>query len=979
MQESEDYRIFRQMINSFYIDEQEHEKNKTYVTNKIKLEPKVIYSNFNKDIKVEFKIGDNQMYKIRNVVDFYEKMLKGEKGKYGQKLNFVHIKENFDIESHKFLDFLMKYGEIIKYANDSTEKYYTSLLSNSYIVLSNTGMDDFFETCKDKEVEFSNERGNKKIKFIDKQPEIIFEVINKNNNEYKLITKEDIYDFRIIYGRKYIYYLQKDCLYKCDKKFERTTLKLLNVFKSNFITEIPFKKSELQDFYSLIMQEIDNVKIDKLDKQELKTLLPKDLKVKVFLDYDKKNHIVADIKFIYDNVEFNPFEELEEKIARNAIQESRTLDIFKNTGFMFDSNNRQLILADEEKIYDFLKSGIEEYISKFEIMATNRFKEKQIIIPKINSIGVKIENNLLNIDLSEFDFDKTELEEIMKKYKLNKKFHRLKNGQFVDLKDNQSLDTLEKIVESSNIDYKELTSDNIKLPIYRSLYLDKILKQNEINIKQSDEYKKLIDDVYDKQTIDKYELPKNLKINLREYQKVGYDWLKTIDDYKLGGILADDMGLGKTIQVLAIVLDYLEKSKNRKPSLVICPSSLCLNWYEEIKKFTPEINAKVVYGNQEERENIIKNMYKYDLVITSYDLLKRDLDIYKDYDYIFRYVIADEAQYIKNSNTKNAKAIKEINAITKYALTGTPIENSLAELWSIFDFIMPGYLFSYNKFKMNFETPIIKEESSISMQKLKSMIEPFILRRVKEKVLTELPEKTITILNNEMEDEQLKLYLAYMKQAKKEAKEEIEENGVANSQIKILALLMRLRQICCHPSLFIDNYDGKSSKLEQCIEIIKNAISGGHKILLFSGYSSMFKYIEKELNNLNISYYKLTGQTKVNDRMDLVNDFNKNDDIKVFLISLKAGGTGLNLIGADMVIHYDPWWNLSAENQATDRTYRIGQKKNVQVYKLITKNSIEEKIYNLQEKKAKLANDMLSTRETFISKLTEDEILNLFE
>ena len=292
---------------------------------------------------------------------------------------------------------------------------------------------------------------------------------------------------------------------------------------------------------------------------------------------------------------------------------------------------------------------------------------------------------------------------------------------------------------------------------------------------------------------------------------------------------------------------------------------------------------------------------------------------------------------------------------------------------------MPGYLYSYNKFKIQYETPITKDEDKEAMAKLKSMIEPFVLRRIKENVLTELPEKTITVLNNEMTGEQLKIYLSYMQSAKKQAKEEIEANGVANSQIKILALLMRLRQICCHPGLFIENYEGESSKLNQCMEIVKDAINGGHKILLFSGYSSMFTYLEKEFNKENIKYFKLTGQTKVEDRMDLVNEFNNNEDIKVFLISLKAGGTGLNLIGADMVIHYDPWWNLSAENQATDRTYRIGQKRNVQVYKLITKNSIEEKIYNLQERKAKLAEDMLSMNETFISKLSKDEIMDLFE
>ncbi len=292
---------------------------------------------------------------------------------------------------------------------------------------------------------------------------------------------------------------------------------------------------------------------------------------------------------------------------------------------------------------------------------------------------------------------------------------------------------------------------------------------------------------------------------------------------------------------------------------------------------------------------------------------------------------------------------------------------------------MPGYLFSYRKFKELYEIPIVKDEDKKAMKKLKMLIEPFILRRIKEDVLTELPDKTITVLNNEMQEEQQKLYLSYLQNAKLEAMEEINTNGFQKSQIKILALLMRLRQICCHPSIFLNDYKGESSKLNQCIEVIRDAVDAGHKILLFSTYTAMFPIIEEKLKESKIQYSKLTGQTKVGERIKLVDEFNENDEIKVFLISLKAGGTGLNLIGADMVIHYDPWWNLSAENQATDRTYRIGQKKNVQVYKLITKNSIEEKIYELQERKAKLIDNMLSTNETFINKLSKEEIMELFK
>ena len=291
---------------------------------------------------------------------------------------------------------------------------------------------------------------------------------------------------------------------------------------------------------------------------------------------------------------------------------------------------------------------------------------------------------------------------------------------------------------------------------------------------------------------------------------------------------------------------------------------------------------------------------------------------------------------------------------------------------------MPGYLFTYKKFKNMYEVPIVKEQDENATQKLKLLIQPFVLRRTKQEVLTELPDKTVTVLNNEMNDEQNKIYLTYLAQAKQEVMEVIDANSIDKSQIKILSLLTRLRQICCHPKLFIENYNGESSKLSQCMEIVEDAINAEHRILLFSTYTSMLGIIEDELKNRNIEYLKLTGQTKVTERVDLVNEFNEKFNIKVFLISLKAGGTGLNLTGADMVIHYDPWWNLSAESQATDRAYRIGQKNNVQVYKLITKNSIEEKIYDLQQKKSKLIDDVLSTNTTFINRLSKDDILNLF-
>ena len=727
----------------------------------------------------------------------------------------------------------------------------------------------------------------------------------------------------------------------------------------------------------------DNIEFKGIKEEELEQYKPKKLGIKIFLDNDENDYIIADVKFCYGEEEFNPLEQkINIKYPRDIIAENKAINIFRKTGFMYYAQKQCFILPDEEKIYNFLSTEINTYMQKFEVMATDNFKTKQVKQPKIGKLGVKIENNLLTINLDKLNIDIKELEEIMEKYNLKKKYHKLKDGSFVNLEENQDIEFIDKLISGTNITYKELDKGNVKLPINRSLYLNQLLKTiPDTQVDKNLEYKKIVNRLDKEDNEDDIQIPQSIEKVLRYYQKTGYKWLKVIDNYKFGGILADDMGLGKTIQMLSIIIGYIEQEdeSKKKASIVICPSSLTLNWQNEAQKFTNGLKTIVIRGTAQEREQQIKQIEKYDLVITSYDLLKRDIEIYKEKKYQFRFSIADEAQYLKNSNTQNAKAVKEISADTRYALTGTPIENSLAELWSIFDYIMPGYLFTYKKFKTEYETPIIKENDQRVMKKLKMLIEPFVLRRTKKQVLTELPEKTLTILNNQMKEEQEKIYINYLAQAKQEVAETINLNGIEKSHIQVLAALTRLRQICCHPSLFIKDYQEGSSKLEQCVEIIKDATEAGHKILLFSGYTSMFEIIEKELKEKEITYFKLTGATKVDERIKMVDEFNENKEIKVFLISLKAGGTGLNLTGADVVIHYDPWWNASAENQATDRAYRIGQKNNVQVYKLITKNSIEEKIYELQQKKSQLIDDMLNTKTSFISKLSKDDIMKLFE
>lgn len=982
MPNKETHRAFNQLLNTFLEINNKEKELAQDGTSGIKLVPIFLYNDTDKKLKVEFKIGNEQLTKINNLPDFFERMLNREKYKYNNVLEFIHEENAFEEQSRPLLKFLLKYAEIIKYANDVNNNYayYGRNFNVNNVVLSNTGLDELFEILKGKTVEFETKTGERKIQFIDEPIDIKFILEKSDESTYCLTPNIDVYGYDIFYGKNYSYFLIDNKMHKCLPKVENRNLELLEVYKKNYTQSIVFNENNLRNFFAIVVPKIkDNFEIKNIDKEQIEKYMPKDLYVKIYLDYNEKGYIIADIKFCYGNVEFNPIKNVNLEITRNAIQENEVLDTFVQTGFMLDSSNARLVLANDEKIYNFLSKEIEDYMKKFEVLVAEDFKKKDIKKIKIKSIGVKIENNLLDINLEDFKFNIYEIKDIINKYKLKRKFYKLKDGTYISLEKNNSLDFLENVVDNIEIDYVNPEEGTIKLPIYRAMYLEKLFKEmNNTNIQKNEYYKKMISEIEDRHIDINTKIPKKLNTELRTYQKIGYKWLKTLEQYKMGGILADDMGLGKTVQVLTVILSYIQENKEKaKNSIIVCPSSLTLNWYNEIQKFTPTIKTLVISGDYLERKRKIETINNYQIVITSYDSLKRDIDLYTQYN--FKYIVADEAQYIKNNNTKNSKAVKLINAETKFALTGTPIENSLSELWSIFDFIMPGYLYKYKKFKELYEIPIIKNQDEEKMNKLKKQIEPFILRRTKSEVLTELPDKTVTILSNEMKEEQYSIYMSYMAQARDEIMYQIDMKGFEKSQIKILSLLMRLRQICCHPKLFLSEYTGESSKLNQCIEIIQDAVLGEHKILLFSSYTSMFEIIEEQLKKLKINYLKLTGQTKVGERIKLVDEFNTNKNIKVFLISLKAGGTGLNLTGADMVIHYDPWWNLSAENQATDRTYRIGQKKNVQVYKLITKNSIEEKIYELQQKKAKLIDNMLSTDATFISKLSKDDIMALFE
>ena len=455
------------------------------------------------------------------------------------------------------------------------------------------------------------------------------------------------------------------------------------------------------------------------------------------------------------------------------------------------------------------------------------------------------------------------------------------------------------------------------------------------------------------------EVPSDLNAKLRNYQIEGFNWLNEIANLKVGGILADEMGLGKTIQIIAFLL-----SQKGKKSIVITPTSLIYNWRDEFNKFAPNLKVGIIHGDKKNRLAMIDE--DFDVILTTYGLIKSDYEYYKEKK--FHFCIIDEAQNIKNSKAQNTKYVKAIKADCGIALSGTPMENNLMELWSIFDYIMPGYLLSEAKFKEKY----LKEDMH---DELKELIKPFILRRLKKDVIDELPDKIEKKFMVEMEKNQKTVYQSYIKEVRQKL-----YSGEDN-KITVFSYLTKLRQLCLDPSLILDDYVGRSAKIEAALNIVNMAIAENRKVLIFSQFTSVLQKLGDELSEKNIGYLYLDGSTKANKRVEMVKEFNESEELKIFLISLKAGGTGLNLTSSDLVLHFDPWWNPAIEDQATDRAHRIGQQNIVEVIKLIAKNSVEENIIRLQEDKRELINKVISGEEigsNVIGKLSRDEIIDLF-
>ena len=564
-------------------------------------------------------------------------------------------------------------------------------------------------------------------------------------------------------------------------------------------------------------------------------------------------------------------------------------------------------------------------------------------------------NGYMNMKLDIEGVDSNEYREIFSSYKNNNRLYRMKNGAYLDLKD-KDIEQAFKLIDILNI-YNDF--DNMKIPNNKAIYLEKLIEDEDLSFVNGSKYVSNVVKKFDKVKSKNYEVPKDLNATLRDYQVSGFEFFKTLSDYQFGGILADEMGLGKTIQTIAFLL-----SNKDKKSIVITPTALIYNWKNELEKFAPTLKVGLLHAAKSEREKILDNIDNYDVILTTYTTYKNDIDKYKNIN--FDYCIIDEAQNIKNPDAIITKAIKNVNAKVKFALTGTPIENNLMELWSIFDFIMPGYLYNKSKFKSIF----VNNDKNII--ELKNLIKPFILRRTKKEVITELPDKIEQKIIIDLEKEHKRAYKGYVNLITRKIKENNQHN------ITVFSYLTKLRQLCLSPELMVKNYQGKNSKLDVLINIIND--SSDQKILVFSQFTKVLEVIGKRLNEENISYSYLDGKTSTKDRVKLVEEFNTNNN-KAFLISLKAGGTGLNLTSANIVVHFDPWWNPAVEDQASDRAHRIGQKNVVNVIKLIAKGTAEERVINLQETKKELIEDVINgnlDNSSTLKNLSKDDIIDLF-
>lgn len=952
------------------------------------------------EVLLEARIGREKRYIVKNLLEFAQAVHSGKRVEYGKGMAFEHVPSAFAPESRPFLDLLLEEADAyIRHYEEMRGHAGLLLPVMRALTLGSAARDRLFDLLEGKEVQTEDEKGAERVCRVErKDPRFPVEVEARGDG-IAVTVPSALTSFR---GEQRLYVADGLHLFGCSELYTETMGVFLEQMEQGGREcgsrkekrELLVGSRDIPLFYARVLEGMEALGILQSPEIDWEKYRPEALKARFEFDSDSPDELRLRPTLSYGDFTFSPLadEHVPREICRDVPAEfyiSRL--ITRYFSYWEDESGDLVIRGDEEALYQVLSEGMPQFQEVGEVWLSESVRHLRVLPPPEVSMGVSLGGGWLDLKIETAGIDPAELLQVLSEYRQKKKYYRMKNGEFLQLSGG-GLQALDSLTADLGLTKSEFQAGEAKIPAYRAFYLDSLSGDGRMKLFQRDEaYGMMVRDLKTAQSVS-YAVPAVLEKTLREYQKIGYTWMRTLARYHFGGILADDMGLGKTLQVIALLTAFYQEKTEQKaagnegsgselplPSLIVCPASLVYNWGQEFARFSPGIRVLLIAGTAKERQEQLEEQMRMEasegaqVIITSYDLLKRDRAAYLGRT--FEYEIIDEAQVIKNAKTQGAKAVKEISANARFALTGTPVENRLSELWSIFDFLMPGFLYSYRKFRERYELPIVKNQDPEALTALRRMTGPFVLRRLKKDVLRELPTKEERIVYSAASGRQQKLYTASALKLK-----EALAGGAwsGNGKLEVLSQLMRLRQICCDPALCFEDYTGESAKLETCVSLIASASAAGHKILLFSQFASMLERIRERLLQEGISSHLLVGATPKEERSRMVQAF-ASDEVPVFLISLKAGGTGLNLTAADIVIHYDPWWNVAAQNQATDRAYRIGQEKPVTVYKLILKDTIEENLLKLQNAKLALAAQVVSEGMVSLGDLSQNELMELFE
>lgn len=911
--------------------------------------------------EIDLKIGTKKYYVVKNIAELINARKNKKTISYGKEFKYDPDIHYFSDADERILNFIEEYVSL----NEPFEREYSvhrvtnSVFGNNKtLFLPQSALRRFLNNINGKHITFTNNIETLYLEVLEEDLPIKFN-IREENGEIKICEDKELPQSMTYKGDVYLY----------DNKIYLPSEKQIKYYKCiNEILRkeesISFKDKKKQEVFNKVIPVLEIISSDINIEESLSENIVKDkVKLEVYFDRER-NKTWAEVKAIYGDIRFNVLKgpKDDEYVIRSLTEEGEVEKELNDISF-YRNKNQFIFNGDDEKLFELLSNELASLKEKATIFYSDRFKERRIY--GANSLNASIsegKGNYLEFTFNIENINEDEYKKIINAFKDNRKFFKLKDESFIDLRDEEVIklfNLIDNLSEESSV-----KSNEIKIHKSKAVFLSESIKDDNLSfIHGNDIINHIASKIVNLEDIN-YEIPEDLNATLRDYQLTGFKWLKTLSHYEFGGILADEMGLGKTLQTIAFLL-----SEKGKKSIIVTPTSLIYNWRSEFEKFAPNMKVKIIHGNREERIFTKEEVKEFDVLITTYGTLRNDYDLYNDIN--FDFCIIDEAQNIKNPLSQSSEVVKELNAKVKFALTGTPIENNLLELWSLFDYILPGYLYSKKKFQDKF----MKRDKGI--KELKKLIRPFILRRLKNDVMSELPDKIEKRFLIEMTKEQKKVYKSYVDDIKIKMK----ERDFTKDKITIFSYLTKLRQLTLDPAILVEGYKGGSGKIDVTVELIEEFIKDNHKILLFSQFTSVLDSMKKILEAEGIEYFYLDGSTKASERVQLVNEFNNSDNIKVFLISLKAGGTGLNLTSADVVIHFDPWWNPAIEDQATDRAHRFGQKNVVEVIKLIAKGSIEEKIIKLQESKKEIINEIMSgnyTNESFLSSLSEEEIKELF-